>query len=274
MKTMPRIALWILCAVVPLATSAPAAAFDTAEAQCRLKAGTAYRIYGRDYTTRAARCHLKRMLGKFPPAVDCDDPSTWVANGLLRDSTGLATAAQRLRDAVNSCKPTITTPASLGYTTCPAPCGAVAINTFDDLGECLLCLTDDCLGSAVESVFGVPPLPIERTQRKCQERIGRELVLYYNKRSLHEQVCELRKELENPGYIGIDCTDFTNPLHPLARRLERIHEKLEKLVAKRCADVDIGAQLDSCGTDVASEQTCLKAAVEQCTELLFDAAYP
>lgn len=274
MALMAHVAVWFVGIASLISLSMPAAAFTRAEVQCRLKAATAYRIYGRDYATRAVRCHLKRMLGKYPPAVDCDDPATWLANGLEREVTGLAHARQRLRFAVNSCNPGIVAPASLGYTTCPAPCAAGSIDTFDDLADCLLCLTDGCLTGAVESIAGLPPLPIEKTPRKCQERVGRELVTYYNKRSLNEHVCQLRQELGKQDYVGIDCTDFTNPLHPLARRIERTRAKLDKLVARRCADVDIGAQLDSCGTDVPSEQACLKANVEQCTALLFEVAYP
>ncbi len=249
-------------------------AFTTPEAQCRLKAGTAYRAYGRDYAVRATKCHRDRMLGKLSPAADCDDPSTWAANGLTKDVAGLAAAEQRLRDVVNSCSPDILTPASLGYTTCPAPCDGVAVTTFDDLGECLYCLTDDCLRGAIESTYGVPPLLLEKEPRKCQERVGRDLVKYFNKRAVTEQICEFRKELGEDDYVGVDCTDFGDPLHPLAPRIERALAKLEKQVAKRCAGVDIGAQLDSCGTDVASEQLCLEAAVEQCTSRLFGAAYP
>jgi hypothetical protein len=257
-----------------IASVVPASAFTTPEAQCRLKAGTAYRAYGRAYTTRATKCHRNRMLGKVPPAVDCDDPSTWAANGLSKDVDGLAGAEQRLYDAVNSCSPDIASPASLGYTVCPAPCGAITITTFDDLGDCLYCLTDDCLRGAVETTFGVPPLPLAKEPRKCQERIGRDLVIYFNKRAVTEQICELRKELGKHNYIGIDCTDFSNPLNPLKPRIDRAVAKLEKLVAKRCAGIDIGVQLDSCGTDIPSQQACLKASVEQCTSSLFGAAYP
>jgi hypothetical protein len=157
---------------------------------------------------------------------------------------------------------------------CPAPCGAITVATFDDLGECLLCLTGDCLRSAVGTVFGMPPLPITKLPQKCQERVGRDLVIYYNKRAVTEQICEFRKEINKHNYVGIDCTDFSNPLHPLAPRIQRATAKLDKLIAKRCMGVDLVTDLDTCGTDVASEQACLKSAVEQCTESLFDAAYP
>jgi hypothetical protein len=255
-------------------TAGAASAFTATEAQCRLKAGTAYRAYGRSYAVRAGKCHRDRMSGKLPPAIDCDDPSTWVANGFVKGYDGLVAAEQRLRDGVNSCSPDIAVPASLGYTSCPAPCAAINIASFDDLGECLFCLTDDCLRGAVDTVFGVPPLPITKLPQKCQERVGRDLVIYFNKRSVTEQICELRKELGKHNYVGLDCTDFGNPLHPLAPRIQRATDKLDKLVAKRCAGVDLVADLDTCGTDIAAEQACLKNAVEQCTQSLFEAAYP
>jgi hypothetical protein len=264
----------LLTSLLVATTPSPAAALTTIEAQCRLKAGTAYRAYGRAYATRATKCHRNRMLGKIPAALDCDDPSTWAANGLTKDVEGLAAAEERLYAAVASCSPDIVAPGSLGYSACPAPCGAIAIATFGDLGDCLLCLTDSCLQGAVETAYGVPPLPIAKLPRKCQERVGRDLVIYFNKRSVTEQICEFRKELGKPAYIGIDCTDFTTPLNPLTPRIERATDKLEKLIAKRCAGVDIVTDLDSCGTDVASEQSCLRTEVEQCASTLFGAAYP
>lgn len=268
---------WSALLAASIATTmlaATASAFTTTEAQCRLKTATAYRAYGRDYAIRAGLCHRDRMEAKLPPAIDCDDPSTWVANGFVKSFEGLTKAEQRLRDTINSCSPDIVSPASLGYTACPAPCDGVAVATFDDLGQCVFCLTDDCLHGALETAFGVPALPITKLPQKCQERIGRDLVIYYNKRAVTEQICEFRKELNKAGYVGIDCTDFSNPLHPLAARIARATAKVDRLIAKRCAGVDLATELDSCGTDVVSEQTCLKSAVEQCTQTLFDAAYP
>lgn len=244
------------------------------KAQCRLKAGTAYRAYGRALALRATICHRLRMSGKLPPAVICEDPSTWSANGFGKAFEGLQREQQRLRATVNSCSPDILTPASLGYGSCPAPCGAISIASFNDLADCLQCLTDDCIGGAVLATYGVPPLPIARAPRKCQERVGRDLVIYFNKLSKTEHVCQLRKDLNKHNYVGLDCTDFSNPLNPLAPNVARAQAKLQSAIARRCAGVDLATQLDSCGTDVPSEQACLQMQVEQCTDLLFGAAYP
>lgn len=263
------VSLVALLGAVPVAAQLPAI-----EAQCRLKAGTAYRAYGRALALRATICHRNRMAGKLPLAIVCDDPATWSANGFGKSFAGLLREQERLRATVNSCSPDILTPASLGYVACPAPCGAVTITTFDDLAACLQCLTDDCVQGAVQTTYGAPPVPIAKPPRKCQERVGRDLVIYYNKLSKTEHICQFRKDLNKHNYVGIDCTDFSNPLNPLSPNMARARAKLELAIAKRCAGVDFTTELDSCGVDVPSEQACLQAAVEQCTGALFDAAYP
>jgi len=243
-------------------------------AQCRLTVGTSVRHYGSALLIRVGKCHQQRMRGKLLAVIDCNDPHTWVANGFQPGADALARDTQRLRDQMERCSPGPATPAEVGYIACPAPCSALPVGTFAELGECMKCLVEVCALTAAQDLFGTPPLPIGVAARKCQETAGRRSVVYLNKTMLTQQNCQFRKEVGQPDFVAAACGDLDDPSHPYAANIGRARQKVTDQVVKRCIGVDVATTLDSCGVDVFSEAACTIGAVDQCSAALFGAIYP
>jgi hypothetical protein len=259
--------------VLALAGSAGAELTEPKDKQCRLKTAEAARGHALFLTKRIGYCHQQRLAGRIPAAVDCNDPSTWAVSGFPRGVDLETKALKRLSDRVATCKATGTL-ADLGYGACPAPCGAITVTDIDSLTDCVRCKAEDCTLAAVTTIFGTPALGMERPAMKCQERAGRHLTLYLKNRGFFQNVCEYARSVERIGFESADCIAIEDMEHPFYSRLRLFRQKQEKVLRDRCAAVDIGADLTSCGTDVDSLVACVAAEVQACTDELFLMAYP
>jgi hypothetical protein len=255
---------------------APTAAQDPVvrKAQCRLTIGTSIRHYASALLIRIGKCHQLRLQAKLPANLDCNDPSTWAAQGYAKGGNAFARDVERLRGQMEECRPSPQTPPEVGYATCPAPCAGLPVTTFPEVGECLRCVADAYVLGVADSVLGMPPLPVDAAPRKCLASVGRRMVVYLNKSMLLEQNCEFRKATGQADFIGADCVALSDAAHPYANGIARARAKVADQVGKRCAGVDIVANLDSCGTDAATEGACAIDAVDQCTAVLFGAVFP
>lgn len=265
-------------AVTLLATlltgDAAAQTLEPREAQCRVKIGEAARDYALFLTKRTGLCHRLRLRGRLGPGIDCDDISTWAANGFSRGVALQAKALNRLPKRVRTCNP-ITNLGDLGYGTCPAPCDSITINTLSDMTDCVQCKVEDCTLNAVDTIFGTPDMAMERPAKKCQERAGRYLTLYMKNRLYLQNVCQHGVELERRGFTpATNCLDINTATHPFFVRLAQIKAQQDNILTRRCSPIDVGGELDSCAADAAGLIGCVAAEVEACTDELWNMAFP
>ena len=259
------------------AVGAPAASaqFSSRDAACRYKVAQSTRNYSAFLVERALLCHKKRARGVLPPAIDCNDPATWATNGFTRGVYLHAKDRAQHARKVEGCRPDAATLADLGYASCAAPCDGIAITDLADLGECTLCLADDCMLAAIESVYGTTPLPAERAAAKCVERAGRHLETYYNARAFMQQKCQMKKDKGYANWVSVpDCGDLDDPAHPFFAKNAAYRDKRNAVLERRCADVDVAAETGTCGTDPAALASCITAAAEQCSNSIFPLVFP
>lgn len=266
-----RVLLGLLATTILV--QAPASAMTARDAVCRLKVGTAVRKYGGYLSVRVAYCHQQRVRDVLTPSINCNDPETW-GSDFLRGANFIVVDAEKARKIINSCNPDASI-AGLGYTSCPAPCGSLPVGTYDELAECMRCLTYDEVTTAAQSVFGTIPMPIEKAPRDCQERLGRSLTTYYNKLTFFQHTCQYKKERGDAEFAAVDCDDLDNVLHPSYTRMQGVIFKINALIEKRCGTVpDLDTVLNSCATTSGGLQTCLKSSVYGGAASLFTSIYP
>ncbi len=250
------------------------AQLSSRDAACRYKVAQAARNYSAFVVERALLCHKKRARGSLPAAIECNDPSTWAANGFDRGAYLHSKDRSELARKVAGCRPDATL-AALGYASCPAPCDALPVGTLDELSNCMLCLADDCMLDAVQSVYGTTPLPATKAAGKCVERAGRHLESYYNARTFMQQKCQMKKDKGYANWTGVpDCGDLDDPAHPFFAKNAAYRAKRENVLQRRCANVDVAAETGTCGTDAATLAACATAAAESCSNSLFPQVFP
>lgn len=243
------------------------------DAMCRLKVATSVRKFGGYLSVRLNYCHQQRARGHLVPSIDCNDPDTW-GSDFLRGSNFVVADAEKARKLINTCNPDASI-AGLGFSSCPAPCDSLPVSTYDELAGCMRCLTYDGVTTISDSLFGTVPLPIVKEPRDCQERIGRSMTTYYNKRTFFQHTCQFKKERQDPEFIGVDCADLDNPLHPSYSRMQGVIFKINTLIEKRCGSVaDLGTVLDSCSNTAVGIQLCLKSSMDAGIDSLFTSIYP
>lgn len=265
---------WVLCGTL-LALALPAQGQTERDAVCRFKVGQATRNYTFMTVERALLCHKERLKGNLPAGIDCADPDTWGVNGFSRGVFLHNKDRRRVPEHIDTCREDAPTLAALGYSSCPAPCGALPVNNFNELSDCMLCLADACILPAIGDVFGTPPLGGTYAAGKCIERVGRHVEQYYNARSLVQHVCQVKKERGYANWAGIpDCSNPDSPTHPFHRYLTGYLERKNRIVVKRCASVDLGSELNSCGSTTTDLVNCINARATQCADTLYDAIFP
>lgn len=269
----PRLLL-ATAALVSLVLPDLVAAQPARDIECRRRVGIVARKFVSNLTVEILACHVDRAKGLVPEALDCNTPSTWVGNG-YPIGTGNYNAARANVDRIVGMCNAESPMAALGYSSCPAPCNALPIVTENDLPACIRCVTETAVTSVAAAVYGTPALPLERESRLCQERFGRQLITYFNRRSFLQDNCQFRKEDGKPGYTTVaDCSALDIPAHPSYARLSAQIDKLDRLIDKRCGEVDIAGTLDLCGTTPAALKACLKSEVDAAALELFALTFP
>lgn len=273
---MIRNSVWLTVALAAFAVAGArrASAFEGRDAQCRYKVSASARNYADNLLQRMATCHQLRMKGKVLVTIDCNDPSTWAANGYGRAAHLMETTTRQMTRIANTCRPLGGTPASVGFNVCPAPCGAVPMATFDDVASCMRCLGDHCAATASAAVNGTIPLPALHPERRCAQLLGRKLHSYTIKRQFLESSCQYNQESGKPAFQGLDCTDLDNPANTMHFIQRRALNDLTTLITNQCSPIDMVSELDSCGSDAPSAIACLLAQATQCADTLFNAAFP
>lgn len=268
---------WAVTAVLLLGSGVqPAHAIEGADARCRYKVSNAARTYLNHLAQRINTCHQRRMREQLPVGLDCNAPSTWAANGYASGAQKMQKSLEKITGIANSCNPVGDTPASVGYITCPAPCGALPVGTFTEVAACMKCVVDACMLPAAQQIYGTVPLPVSYLARQCQQVMGIKLEEYTTKRLYIQNSCRYNQERGKPSVQGFDClTDLDNPASPMAVPHRRILNDLNARVFNRCELVlDLPGELDSCASDAASAVSCVLAATSSCGDAVYQASMP
>ena len=243
-------------------------------ALCRLSFGNTVRQRVAAITVQVGHCHRDRFLGRLSESVSCSDPSTWAASHYDAGVATLARQLERMLAQSRQCSARVATPAEIGQSSCPAPCAALPTTTFPELGVCMECLTQASALTAMPPTLGSPPLPATKAARICQQNIARGMVIYMNKRMKLQDDCQFLKEINDPAYAGVDCTDVSQPTHPYYARAQRAVDKLRLQISGRCETVMLATELDTCASDAQAESSCVLAAADQWTDTMMAALYP
>lgn len=217
---------------------------------------------GRDTIKQLGKCHSQRLNAQLPSSTDCNLESSapW-AELRARDAESLHIRARKRCDV-----PPASSPATLGFTACPAPCDAEvpSITTYADVADCLECQTYRIAENLSTAVFGTPTLPAG-TEEPCWARLTRAVRHYIGVVLKTQRACQ---SAQDKGKLpsSVDCRTY-DPRGRVAVAVELIASGVSY-----CSDADLVA-LDSCAETVAGEQACLEDEINAATSALFDAVY-
>jgi hypothetical protein len=247
----------VAIAVMGVPVSAARGQLPRSDARCRNGLGKGVTKLAKAVLRAQAKCHAARSAGQIPAGSDCNDPAQ------SPDLAKIQKAAAKLRDgALRRCAGA-SSPAELGYVTCPAPCGG-SVSTYSELADCFTCVTGAWIGDGLETAYGMPtPVPLDAPTSQCQQAIGGALRTYLLRRMREQQRCQYR---DDRFAIGADC------------RTADLRGKVADALAManldltQCSDSAL-AGADSCATMQAAEQVCMQDVTEVAADKLFVAVY-
>jgi len=210
-------------------------------------------------------CHVQRMRGDIPAAVDCNDSANRPAT--VRIGREEANLVRRTAMACNGERLVAASPpTALGYAECPVPCDMIAIDdAYPRVADCLLCLNNAHAEQMATVISGTPSLPIDDATRRCQERIGRGAFKYLGVRMKVQHNCQTKKE-RSLRPLDFDCS-ADDP----QGRIARARSLVDRAVAN-CSDAML-ATLDSCAETTAEVAACVVDAAEATADAMFDAVF-
>ena len=245
--------LWaiLIVAMPSTAVQADMSADTVVDVLCRKDQYKTLTRLGRTGLNEVVKCHKFRIRGRIDPATDCNDLAN--APSTRRMAREQDKVAKRID---NSCaggrRPAAADPIDLGYETCSAPCDLVDIdNSWPGQTSCILCLADLEIEALGTSLFGTPPVPLSRSQDRCQLKIGTAARNYYAHRARNQEKCQKAKD-NGDIPLSTDCR-ADDPKGKVARA----RATLQKSIA-RCSDADLAAPA-RCGATVAAAPNCVDA---------------
>jgi hypothetical protein len=253
-----RIALWGLALLAAHLCNASEAGAQTAveQAHCRESVGKGVRKLAETVFKERSKCHRLRLAGNLASGTDCNDPGSSPA------STRIVAAELKVVSLINH-RCAAFPPANYGYIACPPPCDTIPIVDRAGLASCFICVAEEQAGAAVATVYGTPPVPALPATADCQAWIGTAAGKYLAARIKNQQRCQ-RADDRNPTLVDCMTADIKG-------RIARARTRADALIA-RCAAEAFSA-LDTCGTDVVSEQTCVNSTVDSHADTLFATVY-
>ena len=275
MKRIGAMALLITVALVLGTAGEGRATFAEVDALCRQAIAKGAKKYAETLNKEKTKCFKAYMKGKYPSSTDCQEEPV----NLIK----AAKARQKFHAGVQeACDNAIghSTPNQNGYVVCAEPCQNHSITTLygeadpEDIPDpsntvagCISCLIDNHSEVALTDVYGVnAPHAALRDEQKCLNAVGSGLSSYFKVLTKFQYPCQLGVDLGTPG---IDCKSIDpaatiDPNGKVAKALQKMRDK----ISGRCSNAILGS-LSSCGADVATEQTCIEAAVDTYTDSLF-----
>ena len=268
-----KLALSLLIFVLPL----PALAADREAAdkgQCRLSFARSLRALSVSLAFRSGLCHRDRLKEKLAADIDCNDPWSWTPEAYPRGAGRVAHDLSRFAAESEFCTPTVKTTAEVGYLSCPAPCAALPVTSFPELGDCLACIAADASPTYMAALVGTPPVSGDRNALRCQIAVGHNVSRYLHKRKKLQNGCEFLTEIAKDGFVGVDCVDIGAPGHPYERRINRLRARVVDQVRRKCAKADLAATLALCDDDVTAAGECVASLVDAWAAQIHPSAFP
>jgi len=208
------------------------------------------------------KCFKLRMAGVLPGSVDCanaDDPAFPGAVQVQAAADRLLAGAQRGCLFAQSAQ-------TNGYLFCPAPCDGVvpSIGDYNGVARCLACLVKPRTRAAIATAYGNAGTPSSIAQR-CQTGIGKAMTKQAKAQLKEQQLCQLTEDLHP---VGANCR-IADPKGKVAKALAKVNVQID-----RCGTpTNLFPQLTSCGSDSASEKSCIKAALDLQNDAIFEDVY-
>lgn len=214
-----------------------AGAFDATGQKCRASVSKGGAKLTKTYAKIITACQSLRDVTGSMSNTDCNDLAIADIAGSLPD-----TESKFASSVDKSCS--TSTPSSLLYLACPAPCdaGTPTITTFSDVSECLTCLgrySAETLGS---SAFGLPTPALTGAELACHSAIQKNVAKFYN--TVLKNVIKCQSTDEKTGDSTVtNCTETSfNSL------VFDSYTKTRDAVVKACTAVTLpSATLDACG---------------------------
>src|SRR5262249_38880909 len=116
---------------------------------------------------------------------------------------------------------------------------------------------------ADNSAYGTPPPSLSSDKQQCQIRVGQALRKYGTTRAKVQQTCQFSEDISP---LGTNCR-IADPKATVAKAAIKL-----KLSLSKCTDAEL-AGLDSCGSNVNGEQSCIQGATDLMVDNLFADVY-
>ncbi|MEO2169339.1 MAG: hypothetical protein ABGY42_14720, partial [bacterium] len=233
------------------------------DTRCRRDLGKGVRLLSTEAVKRMGLCYKKQMKGVFP-GVDCsdlDDPAFPYA-------IQVETKRAKLEGFANKSCAAASTPQALGHLVCPAPCEDTVISDYASVSDCLTCLVKDQAAIAIEDAYGTVPGGATSDQYRCLNTVGTELRKYLQALVKQQPSCQFS---EDKTPTGRNCRVMDASTDPKAK-VEKSLSKLRGKIGTKCLTAVL-SELDSCGVNTTSEQSCLQANAEAMGDELFSMVY-
>jgi hypothetical protein len=232
-----------------------AGALPFTDATCRSAMGKGVEKLAKTVLLAQIKCHQLSNRGMVPGSVDCNDAmqSPWMSK--------VARAAGKLESlAARGCT-RASSPAALGYVTCPDPCGG-PVATYGALAVCFSCVTEHWLQDSAVSAYGTQS-PLTGDPAFCQAAVGTALRTYLVARFHNQRHCQLAEDLFP---AGADCRTLDSS-GTVGRALDKADQTLG-----RCSDAALGG-FTSCAATLSDEETCIGQLGAQGADDLYIAVY-
>ncbi len=240
------------------------------DVKCRDALGKAARKLQMKILAAQAACHERRMAGKpgYPSGLNCNDLSqlpTASLNSILKAQLAFENAAIRKCDLAGA-----SSPATLGYLACIAPCESISLtSSYVSLQTCLACLIQSQAFSTTRSLYGDfpdPPLLVGNTAAQtCQKALGRASRNLFAKRLQQQLLCQYKVNLGKIPPTNCLTSDLTGAI-------AKKQAAMDALVRKHCSD-GLLAVLTSCSNNQNGAVTCSLGTGTGLADFIFQQIY-
>lgn len=253
-----------------IASMGDAAALSSDAQRCRKAIGSRTQKLSATALQAMQRCYLAALQAGTPGPENCLVPATADTQGKIAAAEALL--HKSVGGSSDQCG-AIAGPGDLSYpSVCPAPCGAIAIDSFTTLADCLVCQAEDWASDVARDQFGTLTPPVAAVDQACVAQIAKAGLRQFQKRLAAMVKCQ--KPIDSGRGAG-DCRlpIFFDP----SARVAKIEDGAGVQIAARCADTNVQS-LDVCDppavTTAAAAAVCTTLASQQRSAAAFDVMYP
>jgi hypothetical protein len=235
--------------VLALSPAAAQASFSPDELACRAVVTRSAAKLAKSEMKVVASCHRARSRDGSLSGVDCNDPtSADLHSRLTKIQQKVVTAISSPTGACAAVEP-----ADVLYQSCPFPCASSvpSMASFNDVAECLLCMTRENIRTLAGAVSGSPASPLPSDEARCQSAIASGSSLLFQAATREVALCQIGNEAAG----GTDTTYCTDTAYPDAA-VDDARYDAENMVVNAC-DLSSFDSLDSCATSAFGLASCV-----------------